>query len=353
MSKKESKQNPQNEEVDLGILFKAIDRLFTRIYNFFASLFKVIFGFIINILKDVVLNYKLILTLLVTAFIAGLIVQKTSSEKFSSSMLVKTYFNSKYELVSTTDYYNALIKDKAYEELSRLFKMDTSSVKNIISLAVEPGPETENQIREKYSAFIQALDTTQLESVTFQDFKDSRSIYDTDMHYIHVQSYQKDLFGSLGKAMVESFKNEYAEKEIDKRDRALAIKKNNILSSLEQVKSLQSVYLRVLENESLSAAATNLNFSDAVELQREKTQTKEFELFEQEVELKRQLSVLEEQQIVENTPLEIVANFQSVASVKKSFLEHYSLSLPLMVFFLISVIYFTKRIIKFVMSYQN
>ena len=57
---KELPQNNNSEEIDLGLLFNAIGKLFNRFINFIGSIFKGILTFIVFLLRAIIKNFKMI-----------------------------------------------------------------------------------------------------------------------------------------------------------------------------------------------------------------------------------------------------------------------------------------------------
>lgn len=345
-------ENNTSEEVDLGQLFKAIERLFSRFYQFFYSIFEAIFSLLIVSLRDAILSYKPLLFLLVGATASGFVLEKLYTPKHVSSMLVQTFFESKYQFVSSIEYVNALLDNGDYEELSSLLGLPEENLEKINTIEVALKPESENVQLFNYSQFLESIDSLEATKYSFEKYKQNRDLFDGTAYEVTVSATEKDVFEGLAEGLVSSFENDYAKKKIFKRDQSLLVKKTNIESSLRQVKELQAVYLTVLENESKSNNAS-LNVSDAVQLQKERSQTKEYELFEQEIKLRKELSQLEEMQIEENTPLEIISDFQPVAKIETSILNQYSKLLPLLTLILIAVLYFTRKVITFTLNYKK
>ena len=105
MSDKLPNQQP-SEEVDLGQLFEAIGKLFNRFINFLQLIFKTIFSVFIYSLKPIINNWKIIVLTMVLAFGVGKFLEYNKPTVYSSQMLVRPYFDSKYQLVDNIEYYN-------------------------------------------------------------------------------------------------------------------------------------------------------------------------------------------------------------------------------------------------------
>lgn len=345
---------PQNnsEEVDLGQLFKLIGRFFDRLVNFIVSIFMWFFSVFIYALKAIIINFKIIIIVVFLAGIMGYFLDKRKPIVYSSQMIVKPYFDSEYQLVNTIDYYNALIGNKDYNTLSKIFEIDESEVKEIKSFEINFGPESENDRILEYNAFIASIDSSSTEIITYDDFIQNRSIYSNDLYEIAVSSYKKDIFSKLEKGIGESFTNKYSEKKMKKRDSLLAIQKENIRQQLVEVAGLQEVYIKVLEEESKSSS-TEISFGgEGLSLNKDKTQTREFELLNREIQLRNELKALNEKKVEEDVFFDVIASFQDVGNRKSEWQEKYFYIFPVIAFILLCILYLTSKAITFVKNYE-
>lgn len=347
----DSNNYQNNEEVDLGQLFNAIGRVFDRFINFITSIFKSIFSVIIHLIKDVILNFKLIVGVLIVAGIAGFALEKMKKPVYDSEMVVKTYFDSKYQLVTNINYFNALLADQNYNTLSSIFKIDEESASQLVNFEIEAGPETENDRIVQYDEFIKSIDSIRAQDITYDDFIENRDIHSGDLFVIRVESFQKDIFTSLEEGLNTSFDNAYSSKKMEKRDSMLVIQKQNLEASIEEVKQLQQIYISVLEEESQSTKAS-ITIGEGFPLQQEKSETKEYQLLNQEIQLRNELRKLEEQKIEENVFFDVISGFQIIGNQTDDILKKYSLIFPTLAFILLIIVYFTRKTVKFVLNYE-
>jgi hypothetical protein len=346
---------PQNnsEEVDLGQLFKLIGQAFDRLVNFVVSIFKWLFSVFIYALKAIIVNFKIII---IVVFIAGLIgygLDKFKPKVYSSQMLVKPYFDSKYQLVNTIDYYNALIGNEDYSTLSKIFEIDEVEVKEITSFEVKMGPETENERILEYNEFLKSVDSTRSVEITFEDFVENRSIFSSELFEIEVSSFKKDIFPKLEQGLGESFTNKYSEKKMKKRDSLISIQKENIRQQLDEVAGLQEVYIKVLEEESKSSSTEISIGGEGLSLNKDKTQTREFELLNRELQLRNELKALDEKKVEEDVFYDVIASFQEVGNKELEWYEKYALIFPIIAFGLMCILYLTSRTVTYVKNYEG
>ncbi|WP_055444118.1 hypothetical protein [Lacinutrix himadriensis] len=339
-----------SDEIDLGQLINAIGKLFEGFYNFIKSIFRGILDFIVSILKVVIKNFKIILIAVVLSGVLGYVAEKFKPATYGSSMLVKPYFDSKFQLVTNIDYFNALIGNKDYGTLSTIFHLDEESVKQIKKFEIAPGPETENDRIIQYDKFVKSIDSLRASEIEFEDFVENRSIFSGDFYEINVESYKKDIFSSLEKGLNSSFTNEYSLKKMKKRDSLIIIQKENILASIQDLDSLQQIYVNVL-NEEAKSGNGNINFDGGYPMKQEKSNTKEYELLNQQLKLRTELRVLEEKKIEEDVFFDTISSFQKIGTKSNKLSERYSLIFPILAIILLMLLYISVTVVHFVNAY--
>lgn len=344
-------KNPA-EELDLVMLFNLIGKAFNRLFNFIGSIFKAIFSVFIYALKAIVNNLKVIGISMLIAVIIGFGLERLQPDVYSSQMLVKPYFDSKYQLVTNINYYNALIKEKDFNQLKELFEISKDDAEQILSFEINPGPETENDRIVQYDEFIKSIDSVRAQDISFDDFVENRSIYTGDIFEINVMSGKKDIFRSLEKGLNSTFTNTYSKKKMQKRDSLIAIDKIRIMNSLVEVDSLKRVYIRVMEEESKSDKGVTIASKDGVSLIKEKTNTREFDLLEKQIKLRQDLSSLESQKVEEDVFFDTISSFQDVGAKYISIWKMYAIIFPIITFLLLVLGFLTKKVIKYVKNYE-
>lgn len=346
-------QQPQSEEVEIGQLFKLFGVMFDKLFQFVGSIIKSLFSVFVYTLKAIISNFKIIIIFMVIAGVVGFGLEKAKQPIFVSSMLVKPYFDSKYQLVTNINYYNALIADKDFKQLSNLFKIEEDFANQIIEFEISPGPETENDRILEYEEFIVQVDSTRATEIYFDDFIENRSIYSGSLYQIAVKSFKKDIFRSLEEGLNSTFTNTYSVKKMEKRDSLIAIDKSRIMVSLKQVDSLKNVYIKVLQDESSSKNTGTITLKDGMSLVQERVDTKEYELLDKELELRQALSKLDSQKVEEDVFFDTLSSFQDVGSEHSDIWAKYSLIFPLLAFVILAMTFMFKKVIRFVTNYDD
>ena len=345
--------NNQTEEVvDLGQLFNAIGDVFNRFIRFIGSIFKAIVSSFVFVLRALIDNIKLIIVVMIASAVIGFGLEKVKPEIFKSSMFVKPYFDSKYELVNNINYFNALISNQDYETLTTVFDISEADAKGIKGFDIDIGPESENDKVLEYDTYLKSLDSIRAQDISYDDFIENRDIFSSDFYEISVEAEKKDIFKSLELGLNASFENTYSEKKKKKRDSLIIIQKLSIQASIGSVDSLQKVYIDVLKDASRSTNNT-ISLAEGFSIEPENSKTKEFELLNKELQLRKELRILEEQKIEEDDFFDIVSGFQEIGSISSSFFDKYTVILPILSFLILCLIFISINTIRFVKNYEK
>ena len=387
---------PDNQEVDLGQLFNSVGRLFQRLFDFITSILKFFFDTVIISSKAVITNFKILVGVVIIAGILGFTLEKFLPVRYESSMLVKTYFDSKYQLDINLSYYNNLISDERYDELANIFNIDNERAENLLEFELLRGPENENTKLQLYDNFVRSIDSVRAQDVSYDEYLENRDIFSGDMFYIRVESLDKDIYGQLDTGIMKSFENLYSTKKMKKRDSMLLIRKQTILESIAEIDSLQNVYINVLEEESQAtktrislgegfplqqeksktneyqllnkeiqlrdelrqleeesqATKTRISLGEGFPLQQEKSKTNEYQLLNQEIQLRNELRQLEEERVKEDEFYDIISTFQQSGTKVTSLLTTYSITLPVLALVMVILIYLVGGYVKYVKEYE-
>jgi hypothetical protein len=341
----------KSDEIDLVVFFNLIGNFFSRIFEFFKSIFKSILSFFVFILKALIDNLKIISIVLVLSAIVGYGLEKAKPNVYESSMFVKPYFDSKYQLVKNIEYFNALLSNKEYGTFSEIFDVTEEEAKQVLEFEIGVGPESENDKIKDYDEYLRSLDSIRAQEISYDDFIENRNIFSSNFFEITVESRKKDIFKKLEEGLNSSFENTYSEKKMKKRDSLIYIQKENILTSIRSVDSLQKVYIRVLEQEAKSNSK-KIGIGEGFSIEPAESNTKEFELLNKELALRRELRVLDEQKIEEDVFFDTVSGFQEIGKISKSLYQRFSITLPILSFFVLCFLFMFKIVRRFVRNYK-
>lgn len=341
-----------NEEIDLGQIFNAIGRLFDKFFKFIASIFLAIFSFIVYFLKAIIKNLIVVAIVVGVAFIIGFFLEKSKPSVYEASMLVKPYFDSKYQLITNVGYYNSLLNENNHEVLADVFHISKNESAELVGFKVETGPETKNDLLKQYDLYLKSLDSSRARTITYDDFVENRDIYSSELYLITVQSYKKDVFRKLEEGFDETFSNRYSIEQKRIRDSTLDIKKSLYQKDLERMDTLQAVYLGVVKAESEKGAAF-VNVQGLLPLQQEKSKTYEYELFREGMRVRDSIRSVEQLKVEENTYYDVLSRFPEVGSKSTGLSTKYWFTLPVIAFILLCSVYAFIGAYKFVKDYES
>ena len=344
-------KNQSNEEVDLILIFNLIGKSISKAFNAILSIFQAIFRGFIYLLKPIVSNIKLITIVVLSSFIIGYVLERFNEPVYYSDMLVKPYFESKYQLANNVNYFNALIGSENYVELSNIFEIDTLDSQSLISFEMEIGPETQNDLLQEYDDYVKSIDSILAADVSYEDFLENRDILSGNIFSVKARSYKNDIFVGLEKGFQKTFENNYSKKLKKIQDSTLIIERDNYMTELKRVDSLQKIYIDVLVNESKRNEAS-IGQNGLFPLTQEKSVTKEYELFQEGLKLRRSLKAVEEKLIEESEYYDILAGFEAIGSPEKSIRKKYSIVLSAMSFIVMAFIFIVYKVFNFIKDYE-
>ena len=344
-------QQPNNEEVDLGQLFNAIGNLFQRLFNFIGSIFKGIFSAIIYTIKPLVENFKLVLVAILLTGVLGYILEKTKEPIYYSEMVVKPYFDSKYQLSNNINYYNALIGSGNVKELSSIFEIDTLNAKELKGFTLEAGPETQNDLFVEYDEYVKSIDTSLVDELNYKDYLDKRELMSSRVFAIKAKSSKIDIFTKLQNGFIKTFENDFSIHQKRVRDTMAYIKRSTLTTELSRLDTIQKTYLEAIKNESQNQNLV-LGTGSMFPLLEEKTVTKEYELFIKEQGIRRELNELNRTIAEENTFFDILAPFDKLGIKDTSFSHRYSLLFPALALVVFILVFLVLKVFNFIKDYE-
>lgn len=343
--------NNTSDDVDLGHVFNAIGRLFERLFKFIGSIFKAIFTFIIFFLRVIIENIVIIGIVVGVAFVIGFFTEKSKKPVYEASMLVKPYFDSKYQLISSIDYFNSLLNEKRYDLVSNIFDINEEESESLTKFEVKVGPETKNDLLRQYDEYLKSLDSSRAKTVTYTDFVDNRDIYSSELFLITARSRKKDIFRKLEGSIDSIFSNGYSIEQKAKRDKILKIKKETFERDLESVDSLQSLYSNVILKEA-ERGTVSVNVQGLMPLQQEKADTKEFDVLIIGMRTRDSIKVLDQMEIEENNYFEVLSRFPEVGKKKSDIYSKDWFMFPIAAFVVLCIIYIIMSTIKYIKNHD-
>lgn len=267
-------------------------------------------------------------------------------------MLVKPHFGSKYQLVTNIGYYNSLLKENNHDVLSKTFNIGNKEAEELISFAVESGPETKNELLKQYDLYLKSLDSSRAQTITYNDFVENRDIYSSELFLVTVKSFKMDIFRKLEDGFDSTFSNRYSIDQKRIRDKTLEIKKTVYLKDLDRMDTLQNVYIDIVKKESEKGAAF-VNVQGLLPLQQEKTKTYEYDLFASGMRIRDSIRVVEQLKVEEDTYYDVLSRFPEVGNETTKLSQKYWFTFPLTAFILLCLFYAVIKTFKFIKNYED
>lgn len=303
-----SKQEKENEEVDLGSLFLIIGRGFNKLFTAVENIFNNFFYFLIQVLLFLKLN---IIKLSIAALVGGtcgLFLEYISGKKYESSLYVKPNFKSARQLYSNIQHYDDLVQQKNFDGLSEIFNISKKDAKRLKRFTITP-VLNENDVLTSFDELMKSIDTSSAKSYSYEKFKQTFTAYDYAIHQITVVSSTDNIFLGLSAPIITSitnndyFNNLKASKNENLKRTDALLRKN-----LDQIDDLHELYKQVLLEESKKVhAGTTIDLA-----KNNKNSDKELELFNTSLRLNEELIDVNEDLSEKSDVINVVSNFQPI-----------------------------------------
>ena len=347
---KELPQPEKTDEVDLGQLFKLIGNAFDRFFRFIGRILNSLFLAFVWVVFFV---KKHIIKLVVAGVIGsgiGLFLEKGSQPIYKSSSILKQNYKTGENLYRLIDYYNALIDEKDLKTLNEDFKIDESKLSSIVNLDVE-AVITDNDRIEGFDKYTKGLDSVLASTIKFEDYVKNSEEFDHSFQRIILKAKSKDVFSNVIPKIVEKINNTAYFKNEQKKDLdELTRQEEAIKESLLKSDSLKLVYQEVLIKsvDKVAGSQTSIKIDNT----EDKSVTKEYELYESDVELRRELVEIQRKKEDKAHIIEIVSSQENSGTIYKSVeLFGFELSKKIALAILLSVFMFLFLLAKEFISF--
>lgn len=296
-------ETSNSEEVDLRQLFSYLERGFKKIGDLIMAIFDLVKWLfwklsllILLVLATLKKHFIKIAAAGILTFVAFYILDKKSTPIYQSNLIIKqNYFTGKL-LYSNITNFNSLAITGDSIGLGLQLDIPPEQAAKIIGFDVRDYMN-QNELLEKYDNYVKGVDSSL--RTPFESFKERYDLENYQLQKIVVSSIDISAFNELSDKIILSLeKNEYF-KEEKQRERDLIL--NKIKAQQEIVlksDTLQAQYLKLLQkyygavtDDETQQSTLNINLSNT----KDKIETKEYALFEQQNQLKLNLVELQNQ----------------------------------------------------------
>ena len=265
----ENKQpTPQNEEVDLGQLFKMIGNAFQKLFDFIASIFKGLFSLLLVLVTHFYIKAKWYAIAGVLGLVAGYFLNKTSQKQYAANMFIETNFNSSrqaYEVMK--EFHQLAAVDKDTIELAKRLNISPTQASNLKGFYIEADRD-ETVLLKDFLNYKSELDSLSQLETNFEDFKREQSDHQFKEHKIGVIATDKFIFKRINEGMISEFlDNDYINnvrittlKNLDKQEVDINTELKSLVSLLETYTEIRK---KASEKEFTPGEGTNFYMGNA------------------------------------------------------------------------------------------
>ncbi|WP_293298006.1 hypothetical protein [Allomuricauda sp.] len=338
-----------SDEIDLGQLFQMIGRGIQKFFNFIGSIFKGIFHLIILFLLFVQKNIIIIAAAVIIGGVGGFILDRVSTEKYISRMVVEPNFNSVQQLYNNIDFYNDLAKAEDSVALATALNItehEASTIKEIFTDSYSD----ENQKIKLFDQFIKELDTTTIKAIDYENYLENFNSLDARFHQISVISTDNKVAKKAQPAIINSISvNEYFKLQKKINDENLDLQEEIYQKQLIELDSLQSLYRTVLVKEAdKPMQGTSINMAQTGE-----SRSRELALIQEKDILKEKLVELNEERANKSTIINVISDFPTRGVELRGIWNSYKFKLPIALLILVFGILALLEINKYLKSYSK
>ena len=342
-----STNQTNNEEVDLGSLFKVIGKGFSNLFKAIGSFFKGVFHYFIVLLIFLRNNaIKLGLAAIIGGVI-GLYLDVTKPKVYSSTMIVEPNFKSTQQLYNNINFYHELVKQKDSTTLADALKISPHEASKLKGFYIDP-IKNENEKLELFDSFIETVDTTTVKNIDIKEFKRNFTDYDYKYHKIKVRSEINDIYGKISAPIISSIvNNSYFKNQKQINDENLLENEKLLKKSLTEVDTLRNVY-----NEVLLAEAKKIEQGTNISLAEGSKKRGEIELFNKRLQLGEELIENNKEKANTTEILNVVSSFNSVGAKERDLLKKNTVQLAGLLFGLMLFFILGRQLNTYLIQYK-
>jgi hypothetical protein len=349
------KQN-NSEEVDLGQLFQMVGNAFRSFFNFMGRILNGVFLAFIWLILFVKKNIILLGVAGVVGFALGLIQDKVSAPVYKSETIIRQNYRTGETLNDLINYLNKLASEKDTIRLAANLNLSNEEASKLIGFELEQLTTKNSQV-VSFVDYKKELDSLTASELSFDDYLENTKPYNSRDQILVVrssnnQSQEKAMKAIIDRLEESSFFKNLRRKELEELSRREAA----IGEALKSSDSLQKVYQRVLEKsvEPQEGAQTSVTIDN----NQDKSVTKEYELYNKDLELRRELVEIARIKEDKEFIIEILGDLDKVGFKERGMrILEYNLPRPLVYGFIsglgILLILLLRNFIVFIESYSS
>lgn len=355
MSKETKPQLGNNEEVDLSQLFKLIGNSFDRFFKFIGGIFNKLFLAFVWMVFFTKKHFIKIAIVGVLGFALGFLKEKISEPVYKSYCIVKQNYNSGEYLYNSVSDINDLVQQKDLNTLEKIIGNQSIEISSILGFEIEPVVTEQEKLR-KYDNYLKTLDSVVASKVQYEDFLEDDKDYTNKYQQLTIKSKSRNNFNEIFKKIITTVEtSDFYKREQEKDIKQLNRSKKAIEEALIKSDSLQNTYKKVLEisSDKLNGSEIGITLEGTNNIEK----TKEFDLYINDIKLRRELVQIEREIDNKENIIEIISSSQNNGAIdNKIDVSGFAISPKLFYAFLFSFTAFLVllglRFIKFLEKYR-
>lgn len=303
---KDLPQSQQSDEVSLGELFQLIGNMFNRFFQFIGGVFNKLFlafvWFVFFIKKHVL---KLVIASVI-GFSYGFFKEKTTEPVYKSYITVKQNYNTGENLYGSISYYNDLVKQEDFVTLGSVLGIEKEKAASILEFEIE-SVITENEKIKNYYNYVKTLDSNIALKVNYEKYIENSKNFNHKFQQISVKARVRENFNKVFNQLLKNVNsNDYFKREQEKDLLELSNKELALKEALVNSDSLKATYKRILEKslDNRKGSEIGITFEGA----NDKGQTKEFDLYINDIDLRRELVDITRERLDKENIIEIISS---------------------------------------------
>lgn len=334
------------EEVDLGVIFASIEKLFKRLGILIAKFVKIVIWVFTKLLILILFALNIIREHFIKFAIAGVIgfglvffLEKSEKRQYIADILVKQNYETGRVLYDIVGNYNALAENRDSLALAKVLDIDVSVASKLTGFSIIHR-ENKNKLIEDYYKFKEIDSNIQL---SYQNFLEQKNLEDFPIQSLTVGSLSPTIYDSLANRILSAVSNNKYFSELKNKESALLKSKikdtEKIISDSD---TLQKKYFELLKSyygqsssDPEKNSTINLNLSNNG---KDKIDTKEFDLFKEQSKLLDKLTTLKDELVTKGNIIELQKDFD-LPVVKESTYKGKAVLLALLLMILVLLYY--------------
>ncbi|MDA0780147.1 MAG: hypothetical protein O2961_05400 [Bacteroidetes bacterium] len=328
-------KNPENEEIDLGVLFNSIGKGITKFFNAIGSvitfLFNTLLVFAIFVRKRIVF-FALAIG---AGFIAGVVIEMVSPPTFVAKATLEPHFDSARQLYSNVAYLHVLASQKDSVQLGAFFDIPATDAATISTIEIEPFL-TKTRLLQEYNNYVTGLDSLVATEIPYADYVKQIDDFEIEIHILTVKSTKQDIFGSLLNPLTASVSDVtyFKDQQVTQLEN-LELSDSITQVSITQTDSLLSLFeeVRIVEANKQFSNGTNLYMSDKAE------NNTEISLLNRKMTLTEELKLIRTAKLKAVNVVDVISPFPEVGYLDVSFWKNRKIQGILAGFIFLSMFY--------------